>query len=203
MSTAILIPAMRPRMLAPLAENIREATPEPHTVYFIATGDCAEAVNAIPDVHPIYDRGGTWAERINRGVEATTEPSLFLGAEDVLFHPGWLTAALAIRSFVTVVNDLHNPAGTMALVRRGYVEFGTVDGPELLHDGYAHNFVDTEFFETARSRGALAYCEDSIVEHLHPAAGKALDDAVYRLGRRRLEDDRRLYEQRRPLWAPR
>lgn len=202
MSTAILIPAMRPAMLAPLAENIREATPEPHTVYFIATGACAEAVNSIPDAHLIHDNGGTWAKRINLGVGATTEPYLFLGAEDVRFHPGWLTAALTYRSDgVTVVNDLHNPRGTMALVSRAYAERGTVDGPGLLHEGYAHNFVDNELFETAHSRGKVAYCEDSIVEHLHPAAGKALDDAVYRLGRRRLEDDRRLYEQRRPLWA--
>lgn len=204
-STAILIPAMRPAKLAPLFENIEQATPEPHTVYCIATRELSYAACAMGDMrttHWIADDGGSWAKRINLGYRATTEPYLFLGAEDVLFHPGWLSAALAVMDDgVVVVNDLHNPFGTLALVARSYADLGTIDGPGLVHEGYRHNCVDGELFETARFRGRYAYCEKSIVEHLHPAAGKAEDDEVYRMGRAAWDEDTTLYNERLHLWT--
>jgi hypothetical protein len=206
MSTAILIPAMRPAKLAPLVANITEATPEPHAVYIIATPELAHAADRMGDLtgaHLILDEGASWAKRINLGYRETTEPYLFTGADDVLFHPGWLSAALAVcDENVVIVNDLHNPHGTMALVARTYADLGTIDGaPGLLHEGYRHNYVDGELFGTARSRGRLVQCPEAIVEHLHPAAGKAQDDQVYEIGREAWDDDTELYNRRLHLWA--
>lgn len=205
-STAILIPAMRPAKLAPLLANITEATPEPHTVYFIATPELAHAADRMGDLtgaHPILDEGGSWAKRINLGYRETTEPYLFLGAEDVLFHPGWLSAALAVMDDgVVVVNDLHNPHGTMALVARSYADLGTIDGESgILHEGYRHNYPDTECWGTAHHRGRLARCPESIVEHLHHEAGKAEIDEVYRIGLAAWHEDTTVYNSRLHLWT--
>ena len=195
---------MRPAKLTPLVENIAEVTPEPHTVYFIATPELAHAAHLPDSAQVILDDGASWAKRINLGYRETSEPYLFLGADDILFHPGWLAAALAVMDEgVVIVNDLHNPHGTMALVARTYADRGTIDGPGLLHEGYRHNYVDGELFGTARSRGRLVECPESVVEHLHPAAGKAQDDWVYEIGRAAWDDDTALYNRRHHLWAGR
>lgn len=202
-STAILIPAMRLAKLAPLVENIEQATPEPHTVYLIATGEVADFAQTT-GAQVIHDEGGSWAKRINLGYRQTSEPYLFLGAEDVLFHSGWLSAALAVcDENVVIVNDLHNPHGTMALVARSYADLGTIDGPGILHEGYRHNYVDGELFATARLRGRLVECPESVVEHLHPAAGKGEDDWVYKIGRAAWDDDTALFNRRHHLWTRR
>jgi hypothetical protein len=151
--------------------------------------------------------GGTWGGRLNKLFGCTTEPYLFLGADDVRFHPGWLDAAIATMEQVdgvVAVNDLWNPRGTLALVSRRYLleEGGTVDDSgAIIHEGYRHCYSETELFETAQSRGRFAYCAEAVVEHLHPAAGKAVDDAVYQLGTAAFEADQALYLSRRHLWA--
>jgi hypothetical protein len=45
------------------------------------------------------------------------------------------------------------------------------------------------------------YLAESVVEHLHPVAGKADDDEVYRLGFASLDADTALYQSRRHLWS--
>ena len=155
--------------------------------------------------------GGNYAEKINRGVDLTSEPLLFLGADDLDFRSGWLEAALArLADGIGVVgtNDLCNPrviAGehsTHSLVTREYAALGTIDEPgKLLHEGYPHEFVDDEFVETAKFRGAYAHAGDAIVEHLHPMAGKAPTDALYSAQRRRMCKGRPIYAKRRSLWT--
>ncbi len=149
--------------------------------------------------------------KINAGYRETSEPLVFLAADDLSFHPGWLTAAQKVLSdTVDVVgtNDLYNPrvvAGahsTHTLVRRSYVErFGVVDEPGVvLHEGYPHEYCDDELVQTARARGRYGHAHDSIVEHLHPYAGKAPHDAVYELGQSRRREARTIFRRRRRLW---
>jgi hypothetical protein len=208
MTTAILIPAMRGDRLRALIANIEETTPGPCEVHIAATiGVHAWALDDDPRVTRWFDDGGTWGGRLNELFRHTTEPYLFLGADDVRFHPGWLEAALSVMADtdgVVAVNDLWNPRGTLALVSRRYLveEGGTVDGTgAIIHEGYGHVFSETELFETAASRGRFAYCAESVVEHLHPVAGKAEDDEVYRLGFASLDADTALYQSRRHLWS--
>lgn len=112
---------------------------------------------------------------------------------------------------VVGTNDLGNPrviagkTATHSLVTRAYVgEHGTVDEPgKVLHEGYQHNFCDTEFVETAKRRGAWAFAGDSVVEHLHPHWSKGDDDETYRRGQAGFEVDRRLHARRRRLWQRR
>lgn len=57
-----------------------------------------------------------------------------------------------------------------------------------------HSFVDTVLHEIARETGRLRFLPHVVLEHLHPAAGKAPEDATYRY-RETFERDRRAFER--------
>jgi hypothetical protein len=214
----VIVPVLRrPHRVVPLLESIEATTPEPHRVLFMCTtGDTAEidAVNAAGAEHIDieYETHGDYARKINLGYGATTEPLLFLGADDLRFHPGWLEQAVAAATVgvgVVGTNDLGNArvkAGrhaTHSLVTRSYVdEHGTIDEHrKILHEGYRHNFVDDELVATAKLRDAWAFAPHSIVEHQHPDWSKASRDEVYDLGQSGFTVDRRLFLNRQQRWG--
>lgn len=223
MTTAILVPVLRrPHRVAPLLESIEAATPEPHRVLFVASPEDEVELRALEQAGA--DRlvttwpGGTrgdYARKINAGYQATEEPLLFLAADDLHFHPGWLERACERLGDPAVgvvgTNDLGNPrvlagkTATHSLVTRAYIdERGTVDEQgKVLHEGYPHEYVDTEFVETAKRRGAWAFAADSIVEHLHPHWGKAPTDELYDAHAERMAAGAQLYRRRRRLWQRR
>jgi hypothetical protein len=154
---------------------------------------------------------GDYARKINAGCRATTEELLFLGADDLHFHPGWLEAAaakLAPGIGVVGTNDLGSPrvvAGehaTHSLVTRAYADqHGAIDRPgEILHEGYPHEYVDDELVGTAKHRCAWAMALDSHVEHLHPDHDKAPWDELYLAQPGRMDAGAPLYQARRRLW---
>lgn len=218
MTVAILVPVLRrPHRVVPLLESIEATTVEPHRVLFLCTeGDVAEiaAVEAAGCDHiDIRWARGDYARKINVGYRSTTEPLLFLAADDVKFHPGWLEAACEqLTDGVGVVgtNDLGNPRvlrgvhSTHSLVTRAYVDkYGTIDERgKVLHEGYWHEYCDDEFVETSWKREAWAFAKQSVVEHLHPSWGKAPTDRLYDQNHRRMVDGKRLFLERRHLWTP-
>lgn len=197
----------RPHRVEPLLQNIAQTTPEPHRIIFAASDQ--PTINELRRLEAefIRDGGDSWPNRINRLFHYTTEPYMFLGADDVIFYPGWLSAALeAMREVdgVVTVADLYNPNGTLALVSRRYIleESGCVDEPAVVvHSGYRHNYSDTELFATAKARGRHAYCPEAVVEHLHPLAGKAHMDSTYAIGFQSEHDDHMHYLSREHLWS--
>lgn len=217
MSVAILIPVLkRPDRAAPLVASIEAATPEPHRVVFICTEDdlaeqeACRATGATVLVLPGPRESGDYSRKINYGYRHTTEPVLFLGADDITFTPGWYsTAAALVSDQIQVVgtNDLGNQRvmngdhSTHTLVTRKYVdEQGTLDGPgEVLHEGYGHWYCDDEFIQTAQKRDAFAPCLESIVEHFHYYWKKTPRDETYRLGEQNKNADKRLYLERRAI----
>lgn len=215
-ATLIIVPVLRrPHRVAPLLHSIRQATPEPHRVLFGCTdGDQAEIAavdKAGADRFTIPWARGDYARKINHGYRDSTEPVMFLAADDLHFHPGWLTACLdQLDPGVGVVgtNDLTNRRtatghSTHTLVTRAYAdEHGTVDGPgEVLHEGYWHEFCDDELVVTARHRDAYRHAPHALVEHLHPMAGKAPMDDLYAEQADRMRAGRKLYQRRQPLWT--
>jgi glycosyltransferase involved in cell wall biosynthesis len=218
LATVIVVPVLRrPHRVQPLLESIERNTPAPHRVLFVASpGDDAElaALEAAAADHLVLDRPpgrGDYARKINLAYRSTREPLLFLGADDLAFHPGWLERAqehLAAGIHVVGTNDLGNArviAGdhaTHSIVTRWYVDHrGTIDEDrKVLHEGYEHEFVDDEFVATAKKRRAWAFAPHSIVEHLHPSWGKAPTDPLYDDQDRRMRAGRRLYLRRRRLW---
>jgi glycosyltransferase involved in cell wall biosynthesis len=210
---AILVPVLRrPQNVEPLLASIKYTTDIPYTVLFICDSDDRD------EIAEISRCGGNficwsagYASKINIGMQSTDEPYVFLAADDLKFHPGWLEAAAAMMVWpvgVVGTNDLGNPSvlagrhATHSLVARWYAEQGSIDDPTVfLHEGYRHCFVDNEMIDTARLRGAWAFAEHSRVEHLHPDWGKGQRDEVYDLGRSTMTKDHYLYESRKHLWS--
>jgi hypothetical protein len=229
---AILVPVLgRPQRVQPLIESIWENTVTPHRVVFIASepdsdelgaitraavlGHCDISLLIIPGPEP-----GDYARKINIAYRDSIEPWLFQGSDDLRFHQGWDTAALAVAEQtgkgVIGTNDLGNPMtmrgrhATHSLVARWYADqHGTIDQPgEILHEGYHHCWVDNELVQTAWHRNQFAFARESHVEHLHPiwpdgkGGRKGVDDATYRRGQERYREDQLYFNRnRRPLWA--
>lgn len=208
-AVGILIPAMRAHKLPALIDNIEAVTPSPHKVYWAAAIDseCAGVLKALKQ-KVLLDRGASWPVRINALYEISNEPYIFLGADDLLYHPDWYEAALECMERVenvgvVSVNDLNNPYGTSSLIAREYIEQfgGTMDGSgPIIHPGYHHNWCDTELRQTGEHRGRWVYCEHAVVEHIHHDNGKAPYDEVYALGDKYLQEDVGLFFSRHPLW---
>ena len=206
----ILIPLMRKQRIDAICRNVEETTSVEHTTHIIM-----EMPSISPTVLwkgvpakwwcPMVEK--TYADRVNFGYSVTDEPFFFLGADDLKFHPGWAEAALKTMEEVDGVvgiNDLHNPNPTHFLVSRSYIEefgSGTMDDSGKVLHPYTHNYTDLELAATAKRRGRFAYCEESVIEHCHPCAGKAEDDEVYQLGRQSYAEDEALHASRTHLWS--
>lgn len=214
----ILVPVLaRPHRVAPTIETVKATTPKPYRLLFIATESDTEEIAALEAARADFvtiPRRGTYARKINLGASVSDEPLLFMAADDLLFHPGWLLAASRLLSDTVQVvgtNDMGNRRtirgehSTHTLTTRAYINDpgGVIDGPPgaVLHAGYPHSWVDDEFVGTAKARGVYAHAYDSRVEHLHYLWGKGDEDPTYALGARGHDAGRRLFRQRRRLWA--
>jgi len=221
---AVIIPVLgRPERVEPLLSSLygSERDVELRPLFVVSPGDEAEE-SAVREsgadwmLMPKTREPGDYARKINRAFVSAWENGVewvFMGADDLCFCEGWADVALEVAAATptaTVIgtNDLGNPAvttgqhATHSLVRGSYLEAGTIDETgKLLHEGYRHNWVDNEFVATARHRGVFVFAAGSYVEHLHPAWGKAEDDAIYQLGLADFNDDRLLFRNRESLWA--
>lgn len=215
----VLIPVLsRPGRAKQVHDSLVASQQEtPLRALFLVSLDDSDELDAVESTGadfiemPFQRARGDYARKINWGFRVTEEPWLFNAADDVRFTPGWAEAALACaeRTGVRVIgtNDLGRWAGTRrpsphSLVARSYgEERGTIDQKgNLLHEGYDHQYVDTELVETARARGEYAYAEDAIVEHMHPVWRKATLDRIYRLGQASGAVDYQLFRRRERLW---
>lgn len=211
--TAILVPSLdRPQFLRRLVANIHEATPEEHFIAFCVSDD--ESKRILDELNEWYlddsaSEDRRYVTRMNKLVGFLDDAAtVFFGSDDVVHHPGWLSRALAVMATgpsVVVVNDLHNMAGTQAVVRRDYLDRAVFDHPGLaFHPGYRHNFADNEMFFTASQRGEFAWAKDSIVEHLHPlfhSANSVPWDDTYRNAQKGWAEDERRWKERQALIA--
>jgi hypothetical protein len=211
----VIVPMLgRAHRVAPLLASIH-TTCKARVLFAVTPGDVEviDAIDAAGEERITVQREprGDYQRKINQGITITSEPYIFTGADDLLFHPGWYDAAAArITSRIGVVgtNDLCNPRvmrgdhATHMLVSRDYVErYGTIDEPgKFFHEGYPHEMCDDEAVHTAKRRRAWAFAADSYVEHLHPMAGKTPMDSLYAGQKRRMEDGRLLYRRRSQLW---
>jgi hypothetical protein len=208
--TAVLVPVMaRPQNAEPFMRSLRASTGMA-AVYAIANDDDHDTIEAwrAAGAEVITGPVSTFAEKINLGCAKTAEPWVFVVGDDVRFHPGWLDRAQMAAGdgyHVVGTNDLGNPrvmAGehaTHLLIRRSYIDEqgGSWDGPgTVCHEGYRHWYVDDELVTVAKQRGVWAMASGAVVEHLHPAWGKAPDDDVYRLGQSHQDRDRYLFQKR-------
>ena len=220
MSITILVPVLnRPQNAQRLISSIERGSIRGYEVLFLCSpGDDAEIkacmeTGVAVDVVPFENGPGDWAKKINRGFTLTTTDFCLLGADDLRFHEGWDLEALKVAresgAGVIGTNDLGNRTvmrglhSTHPLVRRSYVEeFGTIDEPGLcLHEGYSHQWVDTELVETAKMRHRWAFARNSVVEHLHPFWKKGEMDSTYEQALSTSKEDHAHFQQRKALWS--
>lgn len=209
---AVVVPVInRPQNAAPFMATLRASTGLANCYAICELEDVAsQSAWRSAGAEVIVEDARTFAEKVNVGYMSTVEPWVFITGDDVRFHPGWLDHAQQVarlhRADVIGTNDMSNPrvmAGqhaTHMLIRRSYIdELGASwDGPGVLaHEGYGHWFVDDEIVTVAKQRGTFQAALGSIVEHLHPIAGKAETDEVYELGMSKAKDDKRLFDRRR------
>jgi hypothetical protein len=224
---SILVPVLRrPQNAQPLVDSIHQGStlttkgvePEIEILFLVSPGDGDEVVAVVKtgvDAHMVgFANGpGDWAKKINEGVGLTRGEFVLLGADDLRFHPGWDTEVLRVAeetgAGVIGTNDLGNATvmrghhSTHPLVRRSYIEEqGTIDEPgKCLHEGYSHQWVDTELVETAKMRGQWAFAKQSHVEHLHPFWKKSKMDATYEQALSTTHEDYAHFKERRLLWS--
>lgn len=216
-----LIPVLgRPQNVQPLIDSYHASLAredvEASLLFLCSPGDEAEIaeLTRLGQWHVVVSWApghGDFALKINAGASMTNSEWVFVGADDLRFHPGWFAACLrthaATGALVIGTNDLGNPKvkrgqhATHWLVHRDYLTQGTIDEPgKLLHDGYQHNCVDIEAIETAIWRRTWAFAADAQVEHLHPLWRKGTHDATYALGQREHLADLNLLRERGHLW---
>jgi glycosyltransferase involved in cell wall biosynthesis len=210
---AVIIPTLgRPHKVAEIVKNLQETAPSA-TPYFVIESHDLETAEAIQQANAqkiVNTRSGSYAGAVNTALLETTEPYLFVSADDFYYHEGWLEPLLEqAKSFgLCASNDLHNQDvqnGTLAtcfLVTREYAQTACIDEPGvILHEGYTHNFVDAEISETAISRGQFVYCPESRVEHLHYLWGLSVKDETYTKSLLYHAQDQTLFNNRKTLWS--
>jgi glycosyltransferase involved in cell wall biosynthesis len=220
MNITILIPTLgRARALRPLLQSIATTTPVGvANVVFVVDHDDPETHMELQEAWAQGWRfgrcfcDGTYPEKINAGYRASSDPLVLLADDDIVFHPRWLDHALAVLVdpiAVVGTNDL-TPAtadgqhATKPIVRRSYIESpGAAFGEPgtVLHEGYHHNFCETELCKLAQHRGVYVSCPPSIVEHRHPAWGtREADDTDLKGSQANWSADEALFEKRSAEW---
>lgn len=211
LQVAILVPIKgRPHNIEPLLESIRTSSPTANTYFIPELNDPATPEIQRLGGRILFTSSANYATKINQAAKATVEPWVFTGADDLIFHLGWLEAASAKESTeigVIGTNDLCNPRtifgelSTHTLIARWYLDWGTIDEPgKIYHEGYPHELVDEELVETAKRRCSFAHATNSFVEHMHPMCGKAPMDPSYQYQNRRLQKGRLIFNSRKHLW---
>jgi glycosyltransferase involved in cell wall biosynthesis len=218
----ILIPTLgRHLALAPLAANLLNTTPpDSFRAVFVADEADAETRGVLNDIcYPDSPRwlqiveDGSYPHKINAAYHATQGDLVLPTADDVVFHDGWLDAAVnALRdpSVQVVGTDDLSPVtekrklATMPILRRSYVEHPGASWGEpggVFHEGYHHSFVDRELWELAIHRGVAAWADGCVIEHLHPSFGKREVDETDRKGNlSNWDEDEALFLSRREQW---
>jgi hypothetical protein len=202
----ILVPVLgRPHRVRLALDGFVRTTPDAR-VCFIPDADDGPEIEAIEAAggEILFALTANYAHKINSGVSCTTEPLIFLAADDLTPSEGWLENALAhMQDGIEVVgvNDMmsrwRRDHATHFLMTRSYARLPVITGERgPLCELYDHSCVDDELIATAKHRNTYAYAADAHVVHQHPDNDTAPMDDTYRKGRSRIRDDRRLWRSR-------
>lgn len=185
---SVLLPTTgRPELAERSINGIRETTRD-HDVEIIC------AVDADPEsrdrLAPLVDQllysdeyrgcSNAW----NDCLRASNGDPVVFAADDLLWAPGWLEAALtSLAEFpdgwgLVGFNDGHWDASLSThylMSRRFIVE---VLGGVVAWDFYRHSFNDLEVNERAKRAGRYAWCQDAHVTHEHWLFGDRPQDAT-------------------------
>jgi hypothetical protein len=154
--------------------------------------------------------GATAVKAWNQAYAAAADDGadwLVLGADDAVWHPGWLEASLQTAketgAAVVGLNDGHKDLARQASYFLMTAEFAEVVlGGVFIPPHYGSWSFDREICERAIEAGAYAPCHEAMIEHTHPEWGTAAMDDTYRKGYAHHIRDRQIYETRKAAGWP-
>jgi len=209
MKVDVFIPSSyRSQRLKQTIDSIRSTTPEVDILVICPRDDFDSIELAGENVYVFTDRiNQSFPHRIKKLYGLSDADWFLTGADDIIFHEGWLDEAKKYMDYSHVISfqDLCNPhlPGTNFLIRRKYIEeFGaTIDEKpgEIFWTGYTHNYCDNEIVFVATWRRAFYQC-DGIIEHFHPTIQKASWDRMYQIAKDAEFEDARKFHERIGIW---
>lgn len=209
---AIWLPTYkRPHRLADVAKNIKEATSNSYTLYFGVEPDDTEGYQAaIATGHKVvinkYEP--SFSNTIQSIYEISREPFWFHANDDFLFLPDWDRQPIAMferpEVMVVGVKQRENDTDCSAICfgRKAYIDdfSGVIDMPKRVFYPYNHNYIDTEFTQTAQFRNVWAKCDAPCIEHQHPGFTGGHKDETYLKNDRTVGLDEQTFNSRKHLW---
>lgn len=154
--------------------------------------------------------GSTAVEGWNMAADAAMSDGadwLVLGADDIVWGPGWLAAALAAaepgKAQVVGLNDGHTNLhhyGAHYMVTADFVN--KHQGGYFIPPHYKSWWFDRETCEKADHLGLYVASWDAMAEHLHPEWKTAEMDDTYKMGYALHDADQKLYNKRKDAGWP-
>jgi glycosyltransferase involved in cell wall biosynthesis len=166
----------RPKRAEKCVQQLRDTT-EGHSLEVIAAVDAdeetARPLDPIVDVLLYEEEFRGNAKAWNDCLEVSTGDPVVLAADDLVWHPGWLDAALGrLAAFedgwgLVGFNDGHwrEDLSTHYLMSRRFIV--EVLGGVVAWEAYQHSFHDLETCERAKLANRYAWCEGAVVRHEH------------------------------------
>lgn len=207
---AVIVPVMRrPQSVRALLSSFQASNPT-GDMYFVVDEDDGPQREAVKKVNGNeivnFDRLKTFARKCNLGYRLTDEPWLLFIGDDVVFHKNWQQNAFAEcgdKAFIST-NDLlttrvkNGQHAVHPIISRDFIDtVGTSwDGPcRVCHEGYKHSYVDDEWTIVAKNNNQFGFSPTSVIEHVHPLSGEAVDP-VHNLANENRERDHKLWIKR-------
>lgn len=210
---AIWLPTYRrPHKLQQVADNIKAATKNSYQLYFglepddgagIEAAKAVKGAKVIINPHPMG-----YSNTIQAMYEASSEEFWFHANDDFYFEPNWDEKPIAMFETPSVmvvgVKQTEDDPSCSAICfgRRKYIEeqSGVIDMPNRVFYPYGHNYQDTEFTQTAQSRGVWAKCDAPCINHLHPGFTGEEKDYTYKKNDDLAPADEQTFNSRKHLW---
>lgn len=209
---AIFLPTYkRPDVLEAVTKNLETATKNSFVLYFGLEADDGAGIEAARKTgHKVvinqYEPG--YSNTIQTIYDNSKEPLILHANDDFLFLPNWDETPVAMFNTPSVQvvglrqteGDTHGSA--ISMFRRKYIaeQSGVVDIPNRVFYPYNHNYVDTEFTQTAQKRGVWAKCDPLVIIHQHPGFTGKEKDYTHKKNDETVELDRKTFESRQHLW---
>lgn len=201
----------RPDVLAKLAKNIENTTKSSFTLYFGLEKEDKQSIKAAKATkHKViinkYEQG--YSNTIQSIYEASKEPFIIHINDDFEFTQNWDEIPLSMfEGNIMVVGLRQTEADTQAsaisIFKRQYIEeqSGVIDIPNRVFYPYNHNYIDTEFTQTAQKRRVWVKCDPLVIHHLHPGFTGKDKDETYKKNDLTYEADERTFNGRKHFWA--
>lgn len=206
----------RPESLQKVYQNIVETTFNPIAIFFGVELEDEASQKAVHKlgvmahlVVNLFEPG--YSNTIQSIYEQDKYSEFFIHAnDDFEFTQGWDIGPIDMfmdQPKLMVVGlrqrEQDRDGSAICMVRKSYIkdQSGVIDVPNRVFYPYNHNYQDTEFTQTAQSRGVWAKYDPLVIHHRHPGFINAEKDEVYKKNDATAEVDQRTFEKRRHLWT--